>query len=103
MIRAQAADKSLGGQRTWQRKPTAGRSKNAVARLEAPGWLISAPARRLAPTSVATKGTGGGRICWAVAGTLCGGKIQGTFAQKAVNCMACEFYRAVRREEGAAF
>jgi hypothetical protein len=48
-------------------------------------------------------GTGGGRICWAVAGTLCGGKIQGTFAQKAVNCMACEFYQAVRREEGSAF
>ena len=48
-------------------------------------------------------GTHGGRICWAIAGTLGGGKIQGTFAQKAANCMACEFYLAVRREEGSTF
>ena len=48
-------------------------------------------------------GVDGGRICWAIAGTLCGGKIQGTFAQKASNCMACEFYRVVRQEEGSNF
>ena len=48
-------------------------------------------------------GTRAGRICWAVAGTLCGGKIQGTFAQKAVNCMVCEFYQTVKREERGAF
>ena len=56
-----------------------------------------------ADTSGANNGTRGGRFCWAIAGTLCGGKIQGTFAQKVANCMACEFYLAVRREEGAAF
>lgn len=49
------------------------------------------------------RGTNGGRVCWAVAGTLCGGQVQGTFAQKAFNCMQCEFYRAVRKEEGAEF
>ena len=48
-------------------------------------------------------GAHGGRICWAIAGTLCGGKIQGTFAQKVANCMACEFYLAVKREEGSTF
>lgn len=48
-------------------------------------------------------GSHGGRICWAVAGTLCGGKVQGTFAQKVANCMTCEFYLAVKREEGAIF
>lgn len=48
-------------------------------------------------------GTRGGRICWAVAGTLCGGQVQGTFAQKVANCMNCEFYLTVKREEGAAF
>ena len=48
-------------------------------------------------------GTRGGRICWAVAGTLCGGKTQGTFATKAANCMNCDFYVAVKREEGATF
>ncbi len=26
-------------------------------------------------------GKNGGRICWAVTGTFCGGKIQGTFAE----------------------
>ncbi|MDI6715896.1 MAG: hypothetical protein QME63_02990 [Actinomycetota bacterium] len=36
-----------------------------------------------------------GRICWLVAGTLCGGKVQGTFAQKMHNCMECDFYKAV--------
>ncbi len=33
-----------------------------------------------------------GRICWAVAGTLCAGKIQGTFAQKIHDCHRCGYY-----------
>ena len=45
-------------------------------------------------------GTNGGRLCWAVSGTLCGGKVQGTFAQKLVNCSTCEFYKLVQQEEG---
>jgi len=36
-------------------------------------------------------GTNGGRICWSVAGKLCGGEVQGTFAQKAANCIECPF------------
>ena len=44
----------------------------------------------------------GGRICWAVAGTLCGGKTQGTFAEKRDSCLSCEFYKEVQEEEGAA-
>lgn len=44
-----------------------------------------------------------GRACWVVAGTLCGGKEQGTFAQKYHNCEKCDFYRLVRKEEGAKF
>jgi hypothetical protein len=46
-------------------------------------------------------GINGGRICWAVAGTLCGGKVQGTFAEKLSACMECQFYQLVRQEEGA--
>ena len=42
----------------------------------------------------------GGRICWALAGTLCGGKVQGEFAQKLESCMQCEFYRRVQTEQG---
>lgn len=46
-------------------------------------------------------GINGGRVCWYVAGTLCGGKVQGTFAAKLPNCRECEFYRLVIKEEGA--
>jgi hypothetical protein len=40
-----------------------------------------------------------GRVCWAVAGTFCEGKVQGTFAQKYENCKKCEFYKKVRGGE----
>lgn len=44
----------------------------------------------------------GGRICWALTGTFCGGKVQGTFAEKLGNCIVCEFYKLIRIERGAA-
>ncbi|MBI4681676.1 MAG: PAS domain S-box protein [Nitrospirae bacterium] len=31
--------------------------------------------------------------CWQVAGTYCGGQVQGAFAQKYGNCSACEVYK----------
>ena len=31
--------------------------------------------------------------CAHVTGTLCGGKVQGTFASKLSNCMQCDFYK----------
>ena len=37
-----------------------------------------------------------GRICWAVAGTLCSGKIHGTYAQKIHDCHNCGYYRMVQ-------
>jgi two-component system NtrC family sensor kinase len=40
-----------------------------------------------------------GRVCWAVAGTFCEGKVQGTFAQKLEDCQKCEFYRKARKKE----
>lgn len=43
-----------------------------------------------------------GRICWAVAGTFCGGSVQGTFAEKRSSCMNCGFYKKVQAEEGTA-
>lgn len=51
----------------------------------------------------AHEGKNGGRACWVVAGTLCGGKEQGTFAQKYHNCEKCDFYQHVKREEGPKF
>ena len=44
-----------------------------------------------------------GRACWAVAGTMCGGEIQGSFAQKYKDCGLCDFYNTVREEEGDNF
>jgi len=44
----------------------------------------------------------GGRFCWAVAGTFCGGKPQGTYAQKRKSCLNCHFYHLVQAEEGTA-
>lgn len=46
-------------------------------------------------------GLNAGRACWVVAGTRCGGEVQGEFAQKSGNCMKCEFYLKVVSEEGA--
>jgi len=44
----------------------------------------------------------GGRICWAIAGTFCGGRAQGSFAEKRGTCLNCEFYKMVQQEEGMA-
>ncbi len=44
-------------------------------------------------------GRNGGRACWAVAGTLCGGKVQGSFATKMGACRECDFYEKVAMEE----
>lgn len=48
-------------------------------------------------------GKNAGRACWVVAGTLCGGEAQGTFAKKYENCEKCDFYRLVMEEEGKQF
>ncbi|MBF0564681.1 MAG: hypothetical protein HQK89_05505 [Nitrospirae bacterium] len=44
-------------------------------------------------------GVNAGRACWAVAGTLCGGEVKGTFAQKFKDCLACDFHHLVIKEE----
>ena len=35
-----------------------------------------------------------GAHCARIAGTLCGGKVQGSFATKLSNCMQCDFYKS---------
>ncbi len=34
-----------------------------------------------------------GQACWLVAGTFCGGQVQGSFALKQTSCMSCDFYK----------
>lgn len=48
-------------------------------------------------------GKNAGRACWVLAGTFCGGKPQGSFAQKFTDCSLCDFYKLVRKEEGFKF
>ncbi len=48
-------------------------------------------------------GINGGRCCWAIAGTLCGGEQQGSFSQKLGDCLKCDFYNKVRDDEGELF
>ncbi len=48
-------------------------------------------------------GINAGRSCWAIKGTLCGGKAQRTFTEKLARCMNCDFYSKVRREEGVSY
>lgn len=48
-------------------------------------------------------GKNAGRACWMVAGTFCGGELQGTFAEKEKNCLKCEVYRSIKEEERPRF
>ena len=50
-------------------------------------------------TNGINSGKNGGRCCWTFAGTLCDGKKQGEFGQKVMNCLSCDFYKKVFREE----
>ena len=34
--------------------------------------------------------------CWYVAGTMCGGKVQGDYAQKIGNCNKCDYFLYIR-------
>jgi Rrf2 family protein len=44
-----------------------------------------------------------GRFCWRVAGTMCDGVVQGTFAEKLPSCKVCDFFLKVKEEEGERF
>ncbi len=64
------------------------------------GELGVCPAAEHTPAHGLNGGINGGRICWAVAGTLCDGVVQGTFAYKRISCMTCDVYITVKEEEG---
>lgn len=59
------------------------------------------PAASASQCNGINSGKNAGRICWAIAGTFCGGKVQGDFAQKSVSCMSCEVFKLIKAEEGA--
>jgi len=57
------------------------------------------------PATIETKldgvneGRNAGRACWVVAGTFCGGIVQGTYANKIGNCAKCDFYKSVSGDQ----
>ncbi len=65
--------------------------------------LGSCPAATEVSGNGLNHGKSGGRICWSVAGTLCGGQVQGTFAEKRVSCLTCDFFKQVKDEEAEQF
>jgi hypothetical protein len=58
------------------------------------------------PAATATEANGfcggknGGRSCAFIAGTFCGGVIQGTAKDKEKNCGQCAFYLELKKEHG---
>lgn len=42
-----------------------------------------------------------GNICFSIEGTLCGGEVQGTYAQKIQRCRECNFYGKLMEEKEA--
>jgi two-component system phosphate regulon sensor histidine kinase PhoR len=65
--------------------------------------LGACPAGEPGPHSGLNGGVEGGRICWAVVGTLCDGEVQGSFATKQTTCTQCEVFKGVQAEEGSGF
>jgi len=45
-------------------------------------------------------GRGAGRACIYLTGTLCGGKVQGSYGEKHENCLKCDYYQAMKIEFG---
>lgn len=48
-------------------------------------------------------GVKGGRACWVIPHTKCGGSTQGLLSSKFIMCMECDFYNMVRQEEQESF
>ena len=49
------------------------------------------------------RGEQAGRSCWIITGTLCNGGVQGNYKLKSTECLQCDFYQLVRKEEIPAF
>jgi EAL and modified HD-GYP domain-containing signal transduction protein len=48
-------------------------------------------------------GEAAGRVCWAISGTFCNGKVQGAMQSKLSDCKSCEVFRQIHRDEGPLF
>ena len=85
-------------QNCWEFKKC-GREQGGAKEAE----LGVCPAATDASSNALNGGKNGGRICWAVTGTFCGGQVQGTFAQKQLSCLVCDFFIKTKEEERLSF
>lgn len=69
-----------------------GREKDGVNSYE---FGICPVARNSLSTGV-NNGECAGRVCWKIAGTMCGGEVQGVFAKKLKGCNVCKFFKIFR-------
>ncbi|MFP4433963.1 MAG: two-CW domain-containing protein [Planctomycetota bacterium] len=67
------------------------------------GELGVCPASQAEECDTVNRGRCAGRYCWRVAGTLCGGDVQGSIAEKMRDCLQCGFLQSVRAEEADHF
>ena len=84
----------MGNENCWEYKKCGREPEGSKT-----GELGVCPATTEVKADGINKGTNGGRSCWAIAGTLCKGKVQGTYALKMLNCLQCNFYSKVLDEE----
>ncbi len=98
-VRDDAADKAGPGKRNCWEFRGCGREPGGSAVDE----LGPCPAATETSANGLNGGLNGGRICWSIAGTLCGGKVQGTAAAKMPTCLDCPFFKTVTVDEGARF
>ena len=89
---------SVGKQNCWEYRKC-GREQGGTHAMDRGGC----PAAGQTKLDGVHGGRNGGRACWAIAGTLCEGEAQGSFAKKHKNCTTCDFYMLVEREEGTDF
>ena len=59
------------------------------------------PAATMAAANGYCGGKNGGRACAYIAGTFCGGTVQGDSSAKEKHCAECAFYQALKKEHGA--
>lgn len=67
------------------------------------GELGACPAAVSGGNDGANGGAFRGRMCWQVTGTLCDGKVSGSFAKKMLHCLACPFLQLVQDQESRSF
>ncbi|MHB8972884.1 MAG: PAS domain S-box protein [Pirellulaceae bacterium] len=71
-------------------------NKDLTGRFENPNLTPCWEAKKCANTACQSHHNHANLRCWEIAGTVCGGQVQRTFAQKLRDCRACEVYERAR-------